>query len=638
MSRKSKQPRRAAPVPEAAPPRPSAAAVWALAAALVIATAVAYAPVRQFDFVQLDDPQYVTENPQVRSGLTASGLRWALTSGYAANWHPLTWISHMLDVSLFGMNAGAHHLMNLALHLASTVLLFLWLRRTTGDLGPSAFVAALFALHPVHVESVAWVAERKDVLSTLLWMLTLWVYVRYVNRPTLGRYALVAVTFALGLMAKPMLVTLPFVLLLLDVWPLGRLGHLSGGRAFRPGELADLKVRPTYVSARPTYMSLIREKLPLFALAAASSAITIVVQERGGAVTSLDALPVSLRVENAVMSYVSYLGKMIWPADLTIFYGRPEAMSPAVIGLTAVALTAATIAAIRLGRTRPYLPVGWLWYLGTLVPVIGLVQVGVQAMADRYTYVPLIGVFIAIAWSARDLTARSAAAGRALAITAVLIIIACAAATRRQVGFWQDNTTLFAHATELTLGVDQVRAHNAVGTALLNQGRLDEALANFLAAKRLAPEDAETHYNIGLAAARRDRLDEAIASWNEAIRLRPDYADAYAALGLAAAQQGRANDAIAHYRVAIRLKPDVPETHNNLGTTLANQRRLEDARASFAEAVRLRPDFHAARLNMAVAYATLGQRAEAVRELQEVLRRDPANERARAMLASLGAK
>jgi Flp pilus assembly protein TadD len=598
---------------ESRPPDTSSAAAWVLAAAIVVLAGFAYAPVRQFDFVQLDDPQYVTENPHVRGGLTMAGMRWAFTTGHAANWHPLTWISHMLDVALFGVDPGAMHLVNVVLHITSALLLFFWLRRTTGDLGPSAFVAALFACHPAHVESVAWIAERKDVLSGLFWMLTLWAYLRFVQRRTTGRYAAALITYALGLTAKPMLVTLPFVLILLDYWPLRRLA-----------------VR---------YTATLVEKLPFLALAAVSSAITFVVQQRGGAVTGLDALPAGLRLENAVMSYAAYLGTLIWPVDLTIFYGRPVSVSPVLVAITAAGLIAATIVAVRLGRRLPHVPVGWLWYLGTLVPVIGLVQVGVQAMADRYTYLPFVGLFVIVAWSAQALVSGRLGRWRPLVYgLAVIVVVTSAALTRRQVGYWRDNTTLFAHATELTAGVDAVRAHNTVGARLLEQGRIDEALASFREARRLAPSDAESHYNLGLAYARQQRFPDAIAALNEAVRLRPDYAEAYAGLGMVAAAESRLDHAVAHYREAVRLNPGLAGAHNNLGTALANQRRMTDAVAAFAEAVRVQPDFHDARLNLATALATLGRTTDALGEIREVLRRDPANGRARAMLASLGGR
>jgi Flp pilus assembly protein TadD len=414
-------------------------------------------------------------------------------------------------------------------------------------------------------------------------------------------------------MAKPMLVTLPFVLLLLDWWP-GRDGRY--GRYDR-------------------FLFLVREKLPLFVLSAASSVVTFLVQRGGGAVTGLDALPLGLRLENAVMSYAGYLGKMVWPDDLAIVYSRPEHLSPLVVTGTALGLLAMSVVAFRLRRTRPYLFTGWFWYLGTLVPVIGIVQVGVQAMADRYTYIPLIGVCIAGAWAARDATLRWPRLARPATVGAVAIVLVCAWLARDQVGVWRNNATLFAHATQLATGGDAARAHLSVGATLLQQGRAEEALASFLEARRQAPDDPETHYHAGLGYAARQRYAEAATAFAEAIRLRPDFARAYAALGLASAQLGRTHEAIAHYRQAIRLAPDA-ETHNNLGSALANERRLDEALASFREAVRLKPEFHDARINLAVALGTLGRRPEAIAELQEVLRRDPSQARARAMLASIG--
>jgi Flp pilus assembly protein TadD len=408
-----------------------------------------------------------------------------------------------------------------------------------------------------------------------------------------------------------MLVTLPFVLLLLDWWPLRRCdGYGRFGR----------------------FLVLVREKVPLLALAAASSVITFLVQRAGGAVTGLDALPVRLRLENAVISYAAYLGKMVWPVDLAIVYGRPEEISTGLVIVALLGLGTASALALRLGRRRPYVAVGWLWYLGTLVPVIGVVQVGVQAMADRYTYVPLIGIFIVIAWGVHDLVRARPALARAAAAAAVAIAALCALVARQQVTIWKDNGTLFAHAAAVTLGVDSAAAHVRVGITLLEQGRVDEAVRSFLEARRLAPGDAETHYHLGLAYARQGRFAEASAALADAIRIHPDHANAYAALGLAAAQQGRAHEAIAHYRQALRLDPTNADVHNNLGSALAHERRLEEALPAFREAVRLRPDFHDARINLAVALAALGRRDEATAQLDEVLRRDPSNVRARAMI------
>jgi hypothetical protein len=355
-----------------------------IALALVAITLAVYLPVRQFGFVNFDDPDYVSANAHIAHGLTRAAVLWAFTTGYAANWHPLTWLSHMIDVQVFGVNAGPQHLVNLLLHVLNTLLLFGLLHRMTGARGRSAFVAALFAVHPLHVESVAWIAERKDVLSTLFWMLTMWAYVAYVRRPSWARYLGVAIAFALGLMAKPMLVTLPAVLLLLDVWPLGRTGVT---RLLRPRR------------------ALVLEKLPLFALAAVSSVMTFLVQRRGGAVSTVDQYPWASRVANALVEYVVYLGRMCWPARLSIFYPYSQSLPGWSVAGSLVLLVALSVAVFRAGGRRPYLVVGWLWYVVTLVPVIGLIQIGTQARADRYTYVPLIGIFIMAAWGLPDLLA-----------------------------------------------------------------------------------------------------------------------------------------------------------------------------------------------------------------------------------------
>jgi hypothetical protein len=374
-------------------PHASPAFSWqafAAAAALVVLTVVAYSGVRHLQFVPLDDQGYVYENPHVTAGLTAAGLRWALTTGDQANWHPLTWLSHMLDVQLFGVNAGYHHLTSLAIHTLNTLLLFFLLARTTAALGRSACVAAMFAVHPLHVESVAWIAERKDVLSTFFWLLTMGAYVWYARAPGRWRYAAVVAGLVLGLMSKPMLVTLPFVLLLLDVWPVGRFSLAGGQPGSRHADARAARAR--------TALALVREKIPLFILAACSIVITLLVQARGGAVRSIEILPIGVRVDNALTSYVMYLAKAVWPSGLAVFYPYNTSIHFGQWCGALAILAAITWLVIRARRSRPYLLVGWLWYLGTLVPVIGLVQVGTQSMADRYTYVPLIGVFVMGVW------------------------------------------------------------------------------------------------------------------------------------------------------------------------------------------------------------------------------------------------
>jgi tetratricopeptide (TPR) repeat protein len=663
MSRSKKRRRAAAPAPAAASETPAARAiaprgttVLVLAIALTIATIAAYAPVRHHDFVQIDDPAYVSENPHVAGGLTADGVRWALVSSHAANWHPLTWISHMLDVELFGLDAGAHHLTNLTMHVISTLLLFGWLVRTTGAAGRSAFVAALFALHPLHVESVAWVAERKDVLSTLLLMLTLWAYLPYVraaaqgDRPRRLRWlVVVASVFGLGLMAKPMLVTAPFLLLLLDAWPLGRVSLGSRIDAWRP---------------------LVVEKLPLFALVAVSSVLTFAAQQRGGAMAELTRVPLLLRLENAVVAYVAYLAKMLWPANLSVIYPLPEAIPLWQVALALLVLAAITALAVRAAARRPYLIVGWLWYLGMLVPVIGIVQVGVQAFADRYTYVPLVGVFIMIAWAAGDLAARAGARVRpvVLGVPALAIVLACGVLTRQQVGYWRSSVTLWQHALSVTLGADRYDAHMELGRVLLPLGRRSEAIEHYANAVRLRPDSAEAHHQLGVLLLDEGRTAEAIAAFREAVRLAPGSAASHANLGRAIASTGdsagaiphfqeairldpsqasalsdlgaalvntgRTGEAIVHLTNALRLRPDLPEAHNNLGFAFARTGRYDQALTHFSEALRLNPSFEMARRNRILALIALNRGTEALQEVRELLQRNPGDAWARELLQS----
>jgi hypothetical protein len=388
---------------------------------LALATLAVFWQVLGHDFVNYDDPDYVYRNPNVQSGITLSSIKWAFTTGHAANWHPLTWLSHMLDWQLFGDNPGWHHLTNLFLHIANTLLLFAVLKRMTNALWRSAFVAAAFALHPLHVESVAWVAERKDVLSTLFWMLTIAAYLRYLERPGTGRYLLTLLIFALGLMAKPMLVTLPFVLLLLDYWPLGRFQFGQIVKSVGQQSRKSLNAFSHWKLSR----HLLLEKVPLFALSAISSIVTFLVQRTAGAVTSVETLPLKLRIANTFVSYLTYIQKMVWPSRLAMFYPYPDKTD--LIWQTvvfALLLLIISLGVIWLMRRRRYLLTGWLWYLGTLVPVIGLVQVGDQALADRYTYVPLTGLFIIIAWGVPDLIAKWRFRKHALAASAIAVLLA----------------------------------------------------------------------------------------------------------------------------------------------------------------------------------------------------------------------
>jgi Flp pilus assembly protein TadD len=542
---------------------PTASPVLWMCLALVVATALVYAPVRSYDFVDFDDDVYVRNNPHVTEGLTVRGIRWALTTGHAVNWHPLTWLSHMMDVQLYGLSAGGHHVTNVLLHIASSLLLFGFFYRVTRAAGRGAFVAGVFALHPLHVESVAWVSERKDVLGGLFWMLTLWAYLEYVKRPRAGRYLLVVVIFALGLMAKPMLVTLPFVLLLLDVWPLERVTVSSAA-----DEADDVLVD-----------RLVFEKIPLLALAAAACIVTVLVQRGGPAFASLDAVPVRLRVENALTSYVAYIGKMLWPTHLAALYPFPRTLAASWLVVSIVILSGVSLVVIWAGRRRRYLAVGWLWYLVTLVPMIGLIQVGSQKMADRYTYVPLIGLTIMVAWGVPDLWSARALPRALLPAASLVVLLACAIAARTQVEAWRDTVTLWQHAIEVTTA--NPLAHNSLGAALERQGRIDEALAQYSAAARIhsvyyhGAEDASI--NVGNVLISRRDFAAAAAAFSDALRVNPNAPDAHNGLASALAQQGDIDGAIREYGEAVRREPDEPGFRYNLAGLLVRKGRVAEA-------------------------------------------------------------
>jgi protein O-mannosyl-transferase len=567
-----------------------------IALALAVATLAVYWPVVGHGFVDYDDDEYVFRNPHVASGLSAEGVAWAFTSVAAANWHPLTWLSHMLDCQLFGLRPAGHHATSLALHTLNVVVLFLVLARLTGGLWPSAASAALFALHPLNVESVAWVAERKNVLSTLFWILALGAHGWYARRPGARRYLAVAAATALALLSKPMAVTLPFVLLLLDFWPLGRMRRGAVGR-------------------------LVVEKLPLLALAALTSAITLRAHLEGGSVVAVEAIPPGARVANAIVSYADYVAKLVWPARLGVFYPhRESSLSLAQVAATAVALLLVTAASLRAARRAPYLPVGWLWYLGTLVPVIGIVQVGTQAMADRYTYVPAIGLFIALCWGVAALAARRPAP-RALAAVAAAGLLALAVRTSVQVRAWHDSLTLFT--ATLAAVPDSWVAHYNLGNALMAANRTAEAEAHFAETVRLRPRFARGHNNRGDALDALGRQQEAIAAYREAIRINPDLAEAHNNLGTALAAQGRLVEAEASLRAALERRPDFVEAYLNLGIVLRRLGRLADSGQALSRAVVLRPELDRARFQRAVTAALAGDLETARGDLDVLRGRDP---------------
>jgi Tfp pilus assembly protein PilF len=528
-----------------------------VAALLVVAILIAFSPVLSADFINHDDDFYVTKNPIVQRGITAESVRWAWTATEVANWHPLTWIAHMLDWQLFGAWAAGHHATSLVLHVVNTLLLFVLLDGMTGAPWRSALVAALFGLHPLHVESVAWVSERKDVLSTCLWFLATMAWVAWVRRGRAWRYALAAVCLALGLAAKPMLVTVPFTLLLLDWWPLRRFG---GARTAWP---------------------LVREKLPLFALIVAASVTTFVMQRGGEAVASLEEFPLAGRLETAIVAYATYLWKTVWPFGLTLPYPYLGDRPGWLVGVALLALTALTAGAVGLRRTRPHLLVGWLWYLGTLVPVIGLLQVGAQPYADRFTYVPLVGIFLAVAW------ALPMSMPRAVAPAAVGVLVVLGILTHAQARRWHDSVTLFSYA--VAVEDRNPVAHTLLGMALADRRDTPVAIEHFERALELKPEFPAAHVALGAALTQLGRLDDAIAHYEAALAVDPVSVDALNNLGGALLDRGRVDEAVEHYEAALALAPGWSLLHTNLGMARLRQGRLEEARAALEQALAIDP-------------------------------------------------
>jgi Tfp pilus assembly protein PilF len=610
---------------------------------LIITTLAVFWQVKDHEFISYDDNHYVTENPQVQAGLTIKSLKWAFTSIHSANWHPLTWLSHMLDVQLFGLKSGWHHLINLFFHIANTLLLFLVLHRMTKALWQSAFVAALFALHPLHVESVAWVAERKDVLSTFFWMLTMGAYVFYVEKPEVKRYLLTLFFFALGLMAKPMLVTLPFVFLLLDYWPLRRLQYgpadpkkpaevlppsasIKQKRKSKKQDAVKEKAQAKKLTAFPYQWTLIRalvwEKIPFFILTAIASVVTYIVQQKGGAVSTLEEIPFYARVVNSIVSYVSYMGKMIWPANLAVFYPHPGMLPHWQVLGAALFLLIVTLIVLRMARSFPYVAVGWLWYLGTLVPVIGIVQVGMQGMADRYTYVPLIGLFIIAAWTTADLAKKWPFRIYVVTLSAGIILSVLTYTAWTYLQSWQNTVTIFQHALKTTR--NNFIAHFNMGDALRGDKRkIDEAIAHYVEALRIAPNNPVVHNSLGNALSTKGKLDEAIVHYVSAIRIKPDYAAAYNHLGLALLRQGKIDEAIVNITKAIKIDPHMAEAYNNMGAVFVAQGKPDQAIANFTRALQIQPNDMEAHYNIGIISASQGKFDQAVVHFREAVRIKP---------------
>ena len=576
---------------------------------LAVMTFVIYAQVIGHQFITLDDDAYIKGNVMVNRGVTLAGVAWAFSTFDQGNWHPLTWIAHMMDSQLFGMNAGGHLLVNALIHIANTLLVFWFLFRTTHARWPSALAAALFALHPLHVESVAWAAERKDTLSTFFGLLSLIAYVRYAKGPSIRRYAWVAITLVLGLLAKPMLVTWPFVMLLLDYWPLRRFD-------LTPRKEMATKLWP-----------LLREKFPLFALVAASAVITTMAQSHGGAVRTFQDFPIALRLTNALVSYVKYLLLTFWPNDLGVYYPYTTSGTPAwQIICAAFLLIGITALCFFQRKIRPYLVVGWLWFLGALVPVIGIVQVGGQTMADRYFYIPSIGLFIVIAFGLADIAETRRLAPSLSAAVASGILLALAILTNAQIHRWSNSFTLFKHTLAVT--PPNLIIENNLGSALSRSGLHDEAGAHFEKALQIIPAHYDsllydTLLNMGITRFYQNRLPEAIEYCQSALRVRPDAPKAHDLLGMALAMQGNGEAALDEMRHAAELAPNDADIQKDLGVTLARLGRIPESIDHFHEALRLNPYNASAHNNLGLSLLESGKPGESIPEFEAALRLNP---------------
>jgi tetratricopeptide (TPR) repeat protein len=621
-----------------------------LSVVLVIFTLVVFSQTASHQFINFDDPGYLTNNPVVKGGISVAGFAWAFTATAMSNWHPLTWLSHMTDVQLFGMNPAGHHLMSVFFHALAALLLFLLLSRITGAIWRSFAVAALFALHPLHVESVAWVAERKDVLSCVFWLITLLFYACYVKKPGYRFYLLSLLSFILGLMSKPMVVTMPLVMLLLDYWPFNR---------FKDAELSQ--------NGYARFLLLVKEKIPFFLLSALSAVITIYGQHKGGAMATLEKVPVGLRIENALISYIKYIGLMIWPHDLAILYPFPKSLLLWQSIAAGFLLMVCSVAVLRSRKRFPYLLTGWFWYVITLLPVIGFIQVGGQALADRYTYIPLTGLFIVCCWLIPDLLAGRRHREAILGALAGLVISALTATTWHQLGYWKDNLSLYRHTLAVTtdnylilnnygIALDEkgdlagayryfqetlrvnprsISAYNNLGALWVRWGNFPEAIKQYALALEIDPSYALARSGMGKAMAGLGRYDEAIWQYQEALRIDPSLTETRLGLAILLMKTGRREEALSHFDSARRLDPGSPKAMINMGAELAKEGRMTEALEYFDRAIAITPDSVEAHFNRGVALAKLGRIDEAKAEFSNVLTLKPDTDAARVWLEKL---
>jgi Flp pilus assembly protein TadD len=578
-------------------------------AGIAVITLAVYWQVSGFDFINYDDNLYIYENPHIREGLTADFLIWAFTAIHGHNWLPLTWVSHTLDWQIFGLWAGGHHFTSVFIHILNSLLLFWIFRKMTGSVWRSALVAALFAIHPLHVQSVVWVAERKDVLSAFFFMLSLWAYGIYVQRQKWSAYIGVTIFFIFGLMSKPMVVTLPFVLLLLDYWPLKRISPDSRAKTLR-----------SQVSR------LIIEKLPLFFLSALSSVITLLVQKHVGAVTSIERIPLIDRLANVLISYITYIAKTLWPVKLAVFYPFPDHFPSWKIAVAVLILLAISLTAVVLIKRKPYILIGWLWFLGTLVPVIGIVQVGTQSMADRYTYLPMIGLFVMVAWSFPPFSEQPSWLKKGMATATGMVLLILSAAAWVQAGYWQNSKTLFSRALEVTSG--NTIAHNNLGAALLNAGRADEAILHCREALKTNPGFTDAIFNLGAALMAKGQADDAVQILGQLLEMEPDHVRARNNLANALIQQGKIDEAVRHFQMILENQPNHVEANINMGAALLRMGRIDDALGHYRTAIQSAPGNPEAFNNMGVLFVQKNMLDEAKNHFQKALSLRPGYESA----------